>query len=410
MLKVHDLDKLLPYIIESVTNAVNPEFSAIYLAQEGDYVLKAWRKINPEPPYGSIASNHPIINVLRNVGPIVFYEEMKDSMPGISLPLHLLISLNIDNRLVGVLLLGKKMDGDMYSSDDLDVFEILARQAALAIDYCMYNREFQNSQRKIYGDELRASVTGMAKTVAHQMVNQLSKFSMPAQYLVMETEKFQEDNAHLIKANPALKNAIDEVLRVSRGIEVNVHKAANMLDKMNYFVKFQSEIVHAHESLDICQLIDLSIIEVRKKHVLQNVAINVSLPGDARIYGIKSMVYDTMFNLLDNAYDAVDLSAEIHSQKEIAEPYKPVIAVTMEEQNDKSVISVSDNGIGINGKIRDKICNPFFTSKSSATASIGIGLYMVKCMVEEIHKGKLWFESEYGVGSSFCVSFPHNKS
>jgi signal transduction histidine kinase len=250
----------------------------------------------------------------------------------------------------------------------------------------------------------------MAKTVAHQMVNQLSKFSMPAQYLVMETEKFQEDNAHLIKANPALKNAIDEVLRVSRGIEVNVHKAANMLDKMNYFVKFQSEIVHAHESLDICQLIDLSIIEVRKKHVLQNVAINVSLPGDARIYGIKSMVYDTMFNLLDNAYDAVDLSAEIHSQKEIAEPYKPVIAVTMEEQNDKSVISVSDNGIGINGKIRDKICNPFFTSKSSATASIGIGLYMVKCMVEEIHKGKLWFESEYGVGSSFCVSFPHNKS
>jgi signal transduction histidine kinase len=331
-------------------------------------------------------------------------------MPGISLPLHLLISLNIDNRLVGVLLLGKKMDGDMYSSDDLDVFEILARQAALAIDYCMYNREFQNSQRKIYGDELRASVTGMAKTVAHQMVNQLSKFSMPAQYLVMETEKFQEDNAHLIKANPALKNAIDEVLRVSRGIEVNVHKAANMLDKMNYFVKFQSEIVHAHESLDICQLIDLSIIEVRKKHVLQNVAINVSLPGDARIYGIKSMVYDTMFNLLDNAYDAVDLSAEIHSQKEIAEPYKPVIAVTMEEQNDKSVISVSDNGIGINGKIRDKICNPFFTSKSSATASIGIGLYMVKCMVEEIHKGKLWFESEYGVGSSFCVSFPHNKS
>ncbi len=410
MLRVRDLDKLLPYIVESVTNAVNPEFSAIYLAHEGEYVLKAWRKVNPEPAYSSISAGHPMIKVLKNVGPIVFYDEMKENISEIALPLHLLISLNVDNRLVGILLLGKKMDGDMYSSDDLDVFEILARQAALAIDYCMFNKEFQKNERKIYGDELRASVTGMAKTVAHQMVNQLSKFSMPAQYLNMEFEKFLEENASLVKANPNLKEAINNVFKVSGEIEINVQKARNMLDKMSYFVKFQSEIAHAHDSLDIKPLMDMAMNEVRNKHSLRDIQINISIPEGARIYGIKSMVYDTLYNLLDNAYDAVEHNAEARSQKEIAEPYIPSITIAQLDHADRAVISVTDNGIGMNGKIYDKVCNPFFTSKSSATASIGIGLYMVKCMVEEIHNGKLWFESEYGVGSVFYVSFPHRKA
>jgi K+-sensing histidine kinase KdpD len=410
MLRVRDLDKLLPYIVESVTNAVNPEFSAIYLAHEGDYVLKAWRKVNPEPAYATIPASHPMIKVLKNVGPIVFYEEMKENISEISLPLHLLISLNVDNRLVGILLLGKKMDGDMYSSDDLDVFEILARQAALAIDYCTFNRDFQNNQRKKFGDELRASVAGMAKTVAHQMVNQLSKFSMPAQYLIMESEKFMEANEGLVKANPALQDSVNEVVRVSREIEINVQKARNMLDKMNYFVKFQSEIANAHDFLQVRPLIDIAIEEVRTKHARADIPINISVEDSAKIYGIKSMVYDTLFNLLDNAYGAVEAKIETLVQPPAGETYVPSITIALEEHADNAVISITDNGIGINGKIYDKVCSPFFTSKPSASASIGIGLYMVKCMVEEIHNGKLWFESEYGVGSVFYVSFPHSKN
>jgi signal transduction histidine kinase len=242
------------------------------------------------------------------------------------------------------------------------------------------------------------------------MVNQLSKFSMPAQYLIMESEKFMEENEGLVRANPKLKGAINEVSRISREIEINVQKARNMLDKMNYFVKFQSEIAHAHDSIDIRQLIDIAVCEVKKKHSTADIAVNISVPEGSKINAIKSMVYDTLFNLLDNACDAVELKAETRRLAAPGDPYKPCISVALVEHNDGSVISVTDNGVGINGKIHDKVCNPFFTSKSAATASIGIGLYMVKCMVEEIHNGKLWFESEYGVGSSFSVSFPHNKN
>jgi signal transduction histidine kinase len=66
------------------------------------------------------------------------------------------------------------------------------------------------------------------------------------------------------------------------------------------------------------------------------------------------------------------------------------------------LIKVKDNGNGINEALQSKIFTPNFTTKTSGT---GLGLAMSKGIVEQA-KGKIWFETEAGVGTTFFVELP----
>jgi signal transduction histidine kinase len=65
-------------------------------------------------------------------------------------------------------------------------------------------------------------------------------------------------------------------------------------------------------------------------------------------------------------------------------------------------ISIKDNGEGIAPEMRSRIFIPNFTTKSSGT---GLGLAMCKGIIEQA-KGKIWFETEKGLGTTFHVELP----
>ena len=64
--------------------------------------------------------------------------------------------------------------------------------------------------------------------------------------------------------------------------------------------------------------------------------------------------------------------------------------------------SIRDNGNGIPDDVLDKIFMPNFTTK---TAGMGLGLAMVKNIVETIN-GRIWFETKNNIGSVFYLSLP----
>jgi two-component system nitrogen regulation sensor histidine kinase NtrY len=66
------------------------------------------------------------------------------------------------------------------------------------------------------------------------------------------------------------------------------------------------------------------------------------------------------------------------------------------------LLTVKDNGNGIPENMRDKIFEPNFTTKSSGT---GLGLAFVKNSIENA-SGKIWFETNIGVGTTFYLNFP----
>lgn len=107
-------------------------------------------------------------------------------------------------------------------------------------------------------------------------------------------------------------------------------------------------------------------------------------------------------NLLNNAIDAM----RIHAQT-AGRDYHATLTVATHRGPDAVSISVSDNGPGIPPEIRERIFQPFFTTKPAGSGT-GLGLSISYDIVVQGHKGNLVVESEVGRGSTFTVSLPVN--
>jgi len=85
---------------------------------------------------------------------------------------------------------------------------------------------------------------------------------------------------------------------------------------------------------------------------------------------------------------------------------RPVVHVTAKEQHGMWLFSVSDNGIGIAAKFKEQIFG-LFTRLHSGELYTGTGIGLAICQrIVERYDGRIWVESEPGIGSSYWVTFP----
>lgn len=112
------------------------------------------------------------------------------------------------------------------------------------------------------------------------------------------------------------------------------------------------------------------------------------------IYANTSMINQLLENLIGNAL-------------KYRNARKPVLKIGCKEQEDHFLFHVSDNGIGIDLKYADKIFILFrrLHNDNDTYEGTGVGLAICKKIVE-LHRGKIWVESEQGEGSTFYFTIP----
>jgi two-component system NtrC family sensor kinase len=81
------------------------------------------------------------------------------------------------------------------------------------------------------------------------------------------------------------------------------------------------------------------------------------------------------------------------------------ITVTTRQDGREVEIAISDTGTGIPAAVRDKIYDPFFTTKEVGRGT-GQGLAIVRTVVVDKHHGSLRFDTETGVGTTFYIRLP----
>jgi len=86
-------------------------------------------------------------------------------------------------------------------------------------------------------------------------------------------------------------------------------------------------------------------------------------------------------------------------------PYSPTVTVSTKNLGNKIEIHVSDNGTGIPSEIKEKIFQPFFTTKPTGQGT-GLGLSLAYDIVTKVHGGKLTVESDQGKGTTFKIEIP----
>ena len=126
----------------------------------------------------------------------------------------------------------------------------------------------------------------------------------------------------------------------------------------------------------------------------KEITVENNIPKNIQMFGHQVGFSQILMNLITNAVDAVKPGEG-----------KILINAKIEDEN-KIVLIVSDNGMGISNQILQRIFDPFFTTKEVGKGT-GLGMHIVKTEVER-HYGKIEVSSTVNVGTTFTLHFPMN--
>ena len=107
-----------------------------------------------------------------------------------------------------------------------------------------------------------------------------------------------------------------------------------------------------------------------------------------------------LLNLINNAFYAVN-----QKSKTAGTDYKPTVELSTSHTNHQIEIKVKDNGNGIPASIKDKIMQPFFTTKPTGEGT-GLGLSLSYDIVVKGHNGKIDIDTKEGSYTEFTVMLP----
>jgi len=409
MTRIRNLRKLLDLITHIVTKTVRISYAAIYLHnQENDeYVLQVSRD-KGRISIPKINGDNPLIKWLELKRDPLIYEEVKRQMEDTGDEIYKLLEENmriltasvvipsfLEDKFMGFFVLGDKNSGQIYTPDDLNVFQILATQAALAIENAQFYEEAQEMQGQIAQAEKMATIGTMADGLSHQINNRFYSLSLIAGDTI-HTIKITDTS----KCTPEVREMIDSISHALNRIQTNVVQGGEVVRGL---LKYSRKGEEGLEALELNKVIDNTLEMVQYKVKLSEIDIIRDFPSDLpKIKGNMTQLEEVFFNFIDNAYDAI-----VERRTTLKEEgYRGRITVSAVGKDGSLEIIVQDNGMGLKDDNNKKVFTPFFTTKTSSRKGTGLGLYVIRKIITDSHHGKISFESKHGVGTRFIISLP----
>ena len=256
------------------------------------------------------------------------------------------------------------------------------------------------TQTQLIQSEKMASLGELTAGIAHEIQNPLNFVN---NFSEVSVELLAEMDEELDKGD------IHEAKSISADIKQNLEKINHHGKRADAIVKGMLEHSRAgtgtKEPTDINNLADeylrLSYHGLRAKDKSFNASLVTNLDENLPlILVIPQDIGRVLLNLFNNAFYAVNQKA-----KTADKGYQPEVTITTYTEGGKVIIKVKDNGIGIPDAIKDKIMQPFFTTKPTGEGT-GLGLSLTYDMVVKGHGGKIEVNSTVGEGSEFVIQLP----
>ncbi len=267
--------------------------------------------------------------------------------------------------------------------------------------------ELKSTQAQLIQSEKMASLGELTAGIAHEIQNPLNFVN-----------NFSEVNKELIGelVDEADKGNTEEVKAIARDIRENSEKINHHGKRADAIVKGMLQHARSNtgikEPTDINPLCDeylrLAYHGYRAKVKIYNADVNTDF--DSSLPKINVVPQDlgiVLLNLFNNAFYATN-----EKQKKLSvsqdltglDNYKPMISVQTQKSGNSLRITVSDNGDGIPNAIKEKIFQPFFTTKPTGSGT-GLGLSLSYDIISA-NGGEIKVETEEGKGTRFIIQLP----
>jgi PAS domain S-box-containing protein len=236
------------------------------------------------------------------------------------------------------------------------------------------NKSIKQKDRLLVQQSKMAAMGEMIGAIAHQWRQPLNITALMIQGL---QEQFLDEDLDEESLEYIVDKCMQQINFMSNTIE----------DFRNFFKPNRSKV-----NFSVKELLEKSISMVESQFKSHN--ITLSLDGDDfRLTGYDTEFQQVILNILSNSKDAI-----IDIQKNDS-GYIGKISIEVY----KNYIKISDNGGGIPDEIKDRVFEPYFTTKDD-TSGTGIGLYMSKTIIEDSMNGKIYLSNSDN-GSVFKIEF-----
>jgi signal transduction histidine kinase len=323
---------------------------------------------------------------------------------------------------MGVFLLTRR-EAQPFTEKQIELTKTFADQAVIAIENVRLFDEVQartkelvasldelrNTQDRLIQTEKLASLGQLTAGIAHEIKNPLNfvnNFSSLSRELIDELNEVLKT----AKLDDKIREEIDELSHMLQG---NLEKVVQHGKRADSIVK--NMLLHSregsgeHRPTDINTIVEESLNLAYHGARAEKPGFNITLkrnfdPNAGAVDVYPQEITRVFLNLISNGFYAAAKRNEIGQ-----EGFEPTLSAATKSIGNKVEIRIRDNGIGIPPKVKEKMFNPFFTTKPAGEGT-GLGLSMSHDIVVKQHEGKIEVQTEPGSFTEFIITLPRKLS
>jgi len=275
------------------------------------------------------------------------------------------------DHLIGIINLGHKRSGEMYSHEDLDLLTHFAAQASVALENARLYQEMQRTQQLMRRSDRLSSLGSLTATLAHEIRNPLVTVKT---FLDLLPERYKDKEFRV----DFLKLTTSELDRIT-----------NLVSELLDFARPKQPTFRRGNIKQVIQeIIPLVTAEATKR----DIAIETDLHEIPLIKLDADQMKQVFLNIMLNAIEAISAHGTISvTSRDIHKNGREYVQV-----------EIADTGKGIPKKIVEQIFDPFFTTKERGS---GLGLAISHQIVED-HHGTIEVESVPKKGTTLIITIP----